>query len=236
MIIRSEKNKNYTVISNVGINDERLSLKARGLYAYLLSKPDSWKISDRGLSSVLTEGRDAISKALKELEDSGYLVRNRESAGDGKFKWTATLYEEPTMAGKTSHGLTSHGKPSHIVNTNKLNTEENTLSETQKKQALELHKGYIKHFKLDPSDYSYASDSEKAQMIEQALKLYRLTPKRLDKVSARLKDAGFEMCKKAIINSAKSPWNHGENPSGWKMDLYEYLFRNYEQVEKWATR
>lgn len=236
MIIRSEKNKNYSVISNVGINDDRLSLKARGLYAYLLTKPDSWKISDRGLSSVLPEGRSAIAGALKELEDTGYLTRERKPAGDGKFSWSATLVEEPTMARLSMAGKPMAGKPSHIVSTIKVSTEKSSLSETQKAQILELHRGYIKHFKVDPDDYSYASKEEKAALIDQAQKTYRLTDKRVAKAVARLKDCGFDMCRKAIINSAKDDWMKGNNDRGWKMDLYDYLFRSYEQVEKWANK
>jgi hypothetical protein len=247
MIIRSEKNKNYTVISNIGLNDDRLSLKARGMYAYLLSKPDAWKITDRGLEGVLKESRPTIGAVLRELEECGYLSRQRFSAGGGKFKWEATLYEKPmdkkldhgdntleknSSSGPTMDKKTMDGKLVHIVNTDKVNT----ITTEMQEQTLKLHLGYVKLFKLDASDYSYSDPTQKREMLDKAAKLYRLTDKRRAKAAARLKDAGYEMCKKAIVNAAKDPWMHGENDRGWKMDLYDYLFRSYEEVEKWATK
>lgn len=117
------------------------------------------------------------------------------------------------------------------------NTHEKDYTSETRAQALDLHRGFIRHFKVDPDDYSYASNEEKAAMIDKVLKAsYRLTPKRLEKVAGRLEDAGYDMCKKAILNLSKSEWHKGKNENEWEADLYEYLFRSYENVEKWATK
>ncbi|MGO4860030.1 hypothetical protein [Arthrobacter sp. 2MCAF14] len=95
-LIRSVKNANYTTISNVAANDPGLSLKSKGLFYFLMSKPDSWTITERGLMAQLREGRTAVAAALKELEAAGYLQRETLRNDNGKFTAGATvLREEP---------------------------------------------------------------------------------------------------------------------------------------------
>jgi len=123
MIIRSKRKTNFTVMSNVGLRDERLSFKARGMLAYMLSMPDNWKVSDRHLATVGPDGRHLVQAALKELEECGYLVREQRHMKNGTFVWDSVIYDEPqvesTMARKPNHGestmarLSSHGKPNH---------------------------------------------------------------------------------------------------------------------------
>ena len=71
-IIRVEKQKNYTVMSNHHLQDGNLSLKAKGLLSMMLSLPEDWVYSVEGLVSLCKEGRDAVRSALTELEDTGY--------------------------------------------------------------------------------------------------------------------------------------------------------------------
>lgn len=78
------KRDNFTVINNHVLQNKNLSLKAKGLYAFMWSLPPDWDYSVNGLVSVLKEGRDAINEALKELEREGYLVRSISRSG-GKF-------------------------------------------------------------------------------------------------------------------------------------------------------
>lgn len=70
-IIRVEKQKNYTVMSNHHLQDGNLSLKAKGLLSMMLSLPEDWVYSVEGLVSLCKEGRDAVRSALAELEDAG---------------------------------------------------------------------------------------------------------------------------------------------------------------------
>lgn len=82
--IKLNRKDNYTIISNSVLKNKNLSLKAKGLYAYMWSLPDDWDYSVAGLVTVLKEGKDAINEALKELEREGYLVRTILRKG-GKF-------------------------------------------------------------------------------------------------------------------------------------------------------
>ncbi|MBQ1576687.1 MAG: helix-turn-helix domain-containing protein, partial [Oscillospiraceae bacterium] len=74
-VIRVEHNANYTTMSNFHLRDSRLSLRAMGLMSKMLSLPDDWDYTVAGLASICKEGRDAVRKALMELEGAGYLVR-----------------------------------------------------------------------------------------------------------------------------------------------------------------
>lgn len=73
MIVRVQKHTSgYSVISNFGLNDVRLSLKARGLLGYFLTKPDDWEISVSGTVAQVSDGPTAVKSALKELHSFGY--------------------------------------------------------------------------------------------------------------------------------------------------------------------
>ena len=72
-VFRVEKNSNYTTMCNYHLRDQGLSLKGKGLLSMLLSLPDTWNYSVRGLSSITPDGVDGVLTALKELERLGYL-------------------------------------------------------------------------------------------------------------------------------------------------------------------
>ena len=76
-VCRVEKNKNYTTMSNYHLRDPNLSNKARGLLSTMLSLPDNWDYTTRGLARICKDGVDGITAQLKELEQFGYLVRHR---------------------------------------------------------------------------------------------------------------------------------------------------------------
>ncbi len=75
-IIRVQKNSNYSVISNVHLQDETLSWKAKGILSYLLSKPDSWQVYISHLKNQSTDGRDATASGIRELINAGYISRD----------------------------------------------------------------------------------------------------------------------------------------------------------------
>lgn len=93
-IKRAKKETNYTIINNTGLKDEKLSLKSKGLLAYMLSLPDDWVFYEKELINHSTDGRDSIRKGLKELEEHGYLVRERARDDRGKLQGTDWLLHE----------------------------------------------------------------------------------------------------------------------------------------------
>ncbi len=74
-VFRIERNKNYTVMSNYHLRDTTISLKSKGLLSMMLSLPNEWNYTTRGLAKICKEGVDAIGGALRELEKAGYIVR-----------------------------------------------------------------------------------------------------------------------------------------------------------------
>jgi hypothetical protein len=79
----------YATVPNELLNNPDISLKAKGLFAYLQSKPDNWSFSIDRMASQLKENRDAIRGAIKELEEHGYLIRKRRRENG---KWNGVDY------------------------------------------------------------------------------------------------------------------------------------------------
>ena len=84
-VFRIEKTRDYTVMSNHHLRNAGLSLKSKGLLSMMLSLPEDWNYTTRGLAKICKEGTDSIGSALKELEHAGYIVRNRLRDSKGKI-------------------------------------------------------------------------------------------------------------------------------------------------------
>ncbi|SGI69991.1 hypothetical protein [Mycobacterium tuberculosis] len=96
--IRTVKNENpFVMLDKRPLEDTRLSWEAKGIHAYLMSKPDSWKINVKHLIKQSRNGRDAVYRIINELIAAGYIVRNQEKGDDGTFKDIEyILHELPT--------------------------------------------------------------------------------------------------------------------------------------------
>lgn len=95
-IFRVAKTRDYTVMSNVHLRDRNLSLKAKGLLSLILSLPEDWNYTTRGLAAICKEGVDSIGAALRELESAGYLTRRRLRDRSGRISDTEyVVYESP---------------------------------------------------------------------------------------------------------------------------------------------
>jgi hypothetical protein len=92
---------NYATIPNSFINRDDISLKAKGLFAYLQSKPNEWKFSKERIALQLKEGLASIKSAFAELKKAGYLKTIPQKDSRGKFVgWDYILDDNPTV-GKT---------------------------------------------------------------------------------------------------------------------------------------
>lgn len=98
-VFRVNKTQNYTVMSNHHLRDKKLSNKACGLLSKMLSLPDEWDYTTRGLAAICKDGVDAIGSALKELENCGYLVRHRVRDDKGRITDVEyIIYETPHVS------------------------------------------------------------------------------------------------------------------------------------------
>ena len=132
-VCRVEKNKNYTTMSNYHLRDPNLSNKARGLLSTMLSLPESWDYTTRGLAKICKDGVDGITAQLKELEQYGYLMRRRIRDSGGRIvDMEYIIYERPHTASpdtekpdmvKPDTGLPRPETPAQI-NIDKRSTDE----------------------------------------------------------------------------------------------------------------
>lgn len=132
MVFRVQKTRDYTVMSNAHLKDKGLSLKAKGLLSVMLSLPDEWDYSIDGLVSISKENKTAIQAALKELEQSKYLVRTRIQDEHGRFEYTYDIFEQPQLenpftVNPSTEEPQTENQPQLItkeLNTKELNTKD----------------------------------------------------------------------------------------------------------------
>ncbi|WP_144499352.1 DnaD domain-containing protein [Bacillus sp. FDAARGOS_235] len=132
---RVNKDKNYTTINNTGLKDERLSWKAKGILAYILTLPDDWVFYREELSRHAKDGLDSLRAGMKELKEYGYLKRFPVRDDNNKIiKWETIIYEVPQndpLVEKPPVEIPLEGKPPvekppvenpKLLSTNKQNT------------------------------------------------------------------------------------------------------------------
>lgn len=106
----------WFIVSNQVARDSRLSYKARGLLLSLLSRPDDWRVAGaRQLAHTDgPDGETAILAALSELEEAGYLRRERHRNPDGTFNHISTIFDQPQRGfpvAEPRHGFPGRAKP-----------------------------------------------------------------------------------------------------------------------------
>ena len=157
-VFRVEKNSNYTTMCNYHLRDQGLSLKGKGLLSMLLSLPDTWNYSVRGLSSITPDGVDGVLTALKELERLGYLERNQQRESNGRMgRAEYVIYEMPRKKPCSESPCTE--KPYTVnpdtdtpvtenpaqLSTNRTSTE--TINKREKKEIQHRYGGDVVNFK-----------------------------------------------------------------------------------------
>ncbi len=95
-VFRIEKTRDYTVMSNHHLRDKSLSLKAKGLLSLMLSLPEEWDYTTKGLARICKDGVDSICAGVRELEEHGYVIRQRVRNPNGQLGAIEyTILEQP---------------------------------------------------------------------------------------------------------------------------------------------
>ena len=140
-VFRVEKQKNYTVMSNVHLQDRTLSLKAKGLLSLMLSLPEDWDYTLRGLAAINKESVNTIAGIVKELIGAGYIVRGQSRQDSGKFSHAEyIIYETPQPLKEGENSLEIEETMEERVQTESLKVpeeEENTYPAEEIRDSLD---------------------------------------------------------------------------------------------------
>lgn len=127
-VVRVNKTKNFTVMSNLHFKEKKMSLKSKGLLSLMLSLPDGWDYSIAGLVTLSKDGKDSVMTALAELEEFGYLTRTRITDKKGRFSGVEyQIFEEPQPVSENPISDKSNEE-----NPPQLNTKESNIKELNK--------------------------------------------------------------------------------------------------------
>jgi len=97
-IFRTIKDKDnpFVMIDRRPIENPKLSWKAKGILAYLLSRPDNWIVRLTDLVNRSPDGVYAIRGAINELKKAGHVSSKEVRDGEGKFlRYELEVYELP---------------------------------------------------------------------------------------------------------------------------------------------
>ena len=187
-VFRVERTGDYTVMSNHHLKNRALSLKAKGLLSLILSLPDDWDYTLRGLAYISLESVDSVRKAVTELENEGYITRTRTRDEQGRLRGTEYIIreqpvpEEPISEKPVSEkpilenptlDKPAQAKPTlenptqlniNIYNKNKSSVYEEINQSNQSKEAVELTE-ILRKCELE--DF----EKKTAQMLEDAVRV-----------------------------------------------------------------
>lgn len=140
-VIRVQKRpNNFVMMDKSFLEDTRLSYKAKGILAYLLSKPDNWKVIVGNLVNYSTDGKASVYAGLKELKECRYYEKIPIRDDKGHFiRWESTVYECPypltdfPEMGKPQmdYPFMGNRERNNNYNTNKLNINNNHVQSCQ---------------------------------------------------------------------------------------------------------
>lgn len=238
-IIRLPKG-NFTTIENSIFKDDRISLKAKGLFCYMLSKKDGWSFSSERIALDNNDGRESVRSGLRELESTGYLKRLKINDGKGQFEVEYHLFYPDTSltnVGKPDDGKPVVGKP--VVNSNTNNSKTNISKEEYNKESMS---GDATTVVSSSSNLSDAKMTENVSyFISQFNKIMAIKGKERefkanDDVKNKLKKAikqgyTFEDIKTALQNLKKDEYHV---KTGFKYATPEFILR-LEKLERFKN-
>ena len=165
-IVRVIKSKDYTTICNRIFKDKRLSLKAKGLLAMLLSLSDHWKLSISGLYAILKEGKVSIRSTMNELIKNGYVERERVKDKKGVYIGiNYIVFESPKLENLTMGNKTQVSN--NIIN-NQSNKDNSKIEFFDEVMAFE---NYSKEMLTDFFEY-WSEPTKKGIMKKDTMKTW----------------------------------------------------------------
>ena len=215
-VIRVEKTKDYTVISNRHLKDIRLSLKAKGLLTMMLSLPDgTWELSIEGLSKICKDGKSAVTSALKELESAGYYSKRKVRENGMIVGWIHTVSEIPQsdfpvvgnqdMENSDVGNSDMENQPQ--LNTKELNTNQLTTYESNTEKNTLPH-NLTPPFKNQPTQTEYDEIMSLWNTIPHTRNIDEIIPlsRRDNELRICISHYGMDGIRKGIKKIEESKW------------------------------
>ena len=183
-VFRVNKTSDYTVISNYHLKEKDMSLKSKGLLTLMLSLPNDWDFSLKGLVSLCCESERAIKTSIQELKEFGYLKIDKipPKKGSNKFEYIYNIYEKPIEKSKRQkinknpkemvHSVKVQNEPvqdepiqnsTNILNTKELNTKDDVINNINIKQK---ENNTIQKSELNNEHQTYVLNLAKNEMIK----------------------------------------------------------------------
>ncbi len=179
---------NYFICGVEIFRNKEISARSMGVYCYLRSHADGYKVHLSKLYENFSEGRDAIRKSMNELEEWGYIKRTRVRLKGGSFAWDLTVFEasqKTTIDGLSGYGESGDGFSGDISIIKKNYHKVTPPTSSPKKDGLRPLKKVKKDLKEfisifpDRSPTARKSLYELAGIIEETLEREVMTRKEL---------------------------------------------------------
>ena len=164
---RVNKNVNYTVMSNHHLQDKRLSLKAKGLLSYMLSLPDDWDYSLKGLTTGCRDGIDSVRSTVRELEARGYLRRRKVRDARGRIvDYNYEVFELPQKESAEDVPVPASDSPSSENPTSGFPTLENPIQQNTNKQNTKRQSTNLSGQTAETEDFDQMATRVRAEFRE----------------------------------------------------------------------
>ena len=146
--VKKHRQNNFTILDNTPLHDTELSLKAKGLFAYLWSQSDEWNFYETEVVKHSKDGISSLRSGIHELEERGYLQRKRTRV-NGKVKDSVwILSETPNLDFLSLENLNLENRT--LISTNNNNTNLNKDNSSIEKKSKQLEEDFEKLWKLYP--------------------------------------------------------------------------------------
>lgn len=201
--------------------------------------------SNKTIAKIVGSSTSGVANGLVRLNKAGH-IQILTDDNNHRVSMKAMVFMSGNQTLDVGGGYSNeYGGVTHM--SNRTNNTKNNIyvdsasskkdNDADKEQIDKLYLGYLINFVIDKDDYHLSSKERRLEILDKAKNKYRLTEKRRAKVASRLKDAGYDMIKQAIINCSKSDFHRGdsEKSNGWKAGL-DWICNSYEKVEEWANR
>lgn len=205
--LQIKRKAGFTVLPNAVLRDERLNLQTKGLFCMMLSLPDEWEFSVKGLATLAVCSRDKIRAALENLEAAGYLLREQARTESGFFSGNIyVLYDEiqQPLPGFPATEKPATEKPSpgnsSLINKEQVNKEKRTP--IAPKEVLDAARQYVRNDR-ELADALYGLLENRFAMKKPVKTMRSLNGilRELDKLSGGDRDVKIAMLHKATTSN-----------------------------------